>query len=166
MNAESFRSFQAEVPIHDFAVAARKYRDLEAIFSNRRDHGVDGAIILARIRGIKNKSVGRPQLNRFAAWMCGHGSPSQKAFWRVSFESCARSASVANRTSALQYSLWADICKSLFAANLRLPLECRRRGEAPRRGFCIFCIRTIRTIPLYEPYGHAVNLYLRETGRP
>ena len=59
---------QPEVAVHDFPVAARENRDLEAELADAGTHAIHRGIVLARVAGVEDQAVDGPDLNlRLAA---------------------------------------------------------------------------------------------------
>jgi hypothetical protein len=51
------------MPIYHLAVAARKYRDLEAELADAAAHAIHDAVVLAGIASVENQAVNRPDVD-------------------------------------------------------------------------------------------------------
>src|SRR5262249_54084022 len=72
IDPELARSLQAQMPVDDFAVAAGKHRNLEAKFTDRTAHPVDGSVVLAWVARIFNEPVDGPKLDVLKCLGSGH----------------------------------------------------------------------------------------------
>jgi hypothetical protein len=93
------------VAIYYLAVAASKYRDLEAELADAAAHAIHGGVVLARVARVENQPVDGLDfdfqcLRRFQhPEVSIHTLQDGVVFDKGSFGSCALGAGLANRTS-------------------------------------------------------------------
>ena len=62
------RGLQPQVAVDHLAVAAGQHRNLEAEFADAAAHAIHGGVVLARVAGVEDEAVDRPDLNLKRLW--------------------------------------------------------------------------------------------------